>query len=65
MKTHDGERRPDWMEWNKRNQQWMIQVWDPAAPGKEVGRSMHVLLTDEQADVLFAGMSEMQVENGS
>ena len=43
----------------------MIQVWDPAAPGKEVGRSMHVLLTDEQADVLFAGMSEMQVENGS
>lgn len=56
MNTHKDEPRPDWMEWNQRCQQWMIQVWDVVGIGKTPGRGMFVMLTDEQADVIFEGL---------
>jgi len=48
----------DWLEWNKREQRWMIRVWDAASPDS---RSMWVLLNEEQRQVVFAGLDTMKI----
>ena len=55
--------KPDWMAWSVRDQGWLMRVWDHGID-KEGQRSMWVLLTDEQVDVLFAGLRKIKDEGG-
>lgn len=59
MKVSSKEKslQPDWMAWSIRDQQWLLCVWDSAAPDS---RSMWVKLTTEQSDVLFAGLEKIK-----
>jgi len=52
--------KTDWLEWSIREQGWLLRAWDHGM-NREGERSMMVLLTEEQRQVVFAGLDTMKI----
>ncbi len=49
--------KTNWLEWYVREQAWLIRIWDHGL-ATDGHRSMFMLLTEEQREVVFAGLEK-------